>query len=141
MIFNIIDKTLWLIFKTLCIHTIKLRNISFLNCVLNFCEMVNFWVFWVASPKKVQRFWSLEFYGYWGRFVILADIPQPAITLFVMSESEKVTVTLEFAGGAELLVSDKSKKRQVEIAPGKSLGDLLVWIRYYYAASIVRYVR
>ena len=69
------------------------------------------------------------------------DIPQPAITLFVMSESEKVTVTLEFAGGAELLVSDKSKKRQVEIAPGKSLGDLLVWIRYYYAASIVRYVR
>ena len=100
--------------------------------------MVNFWV---ASPKKVQRFWSLEFYGYWGRFVILADIPQPAITLFVMSESEKVTVTLEFAGGAELLVSDKSKKRQVEIAPGKSLGDLLVWIRYYYAASIVRYVR
>jgi len=46
-----------------------------------------------------------------------------------MSESEKVTVTLEFAGGAELLVSDKSKKRQVEIAPGKSLGDLLVWIR------------
>ena len=88
---------------------------------------MKWWTFELRLQKRFKD--CLEFYGHWGRFVILADIPQPAITLFVMSESEKVTVTLEFAGGAELLVSDKSKKRQVEIAPGKSLGDLLVWIR------------
>ena len=46
-----------------------------------------------------------------------------------MTEAGKVNLTLEFAGGAELLLVDKSKKHQVKFGVGRSLGELLVWVR------------
>lgn len=41
-----------------------------------------------------------------------------------------VSLTLEFAGGAELLLPDKSKRHQVQVEQAvETLGDLLAWIR------------
>ena len=44
------------------------------------------------------------------------------------SDSVMVSLTLEFAGGAELLLPDKSKTHKVKVDVG-TLGDLLAWIR------------
>jgi len=41
-----------------------------------------------------------------------------------------LSVTLEFAGGAELLLVDKAKKHQVQLRPEvDSVGKLLAWVR------------
>ena len=54
------------------------------------------------------------------------DPPPPPVTC--PQHSVMVSLTLEFAGGAELLLPDKSKTHKVKVDVG-TLGDLLAWIR------------